>query len=172
MRFVVSQRSGGSLKDREHRGEETSMGLSRHRQLVTGCKVLDGLPVVWLCWRCAWSLKAWKLQEQGVTNGLIITGWYATSHVPGPEPTPDLLHDCKQILLLFQSKSCSLHPGKTVTVIKFCLDECFMGNHNNTVSFLLPTARSSSTILPWGTKLNLAWFGDRLWSKSNLNTSI
>lgn len=83
-----------------------------------------------------------------MTNGLMITGWYATSHVLGPDPTPDLLHDCKQILLLFQSKSCSLHPGKTVTAIKFCLAECFMGNYNNTVSFFLRTARSSGTIVP------------------------
>lgn len=169
---ITSHRSRGSLKGREHCGEEAATGLYKHRSLVTGCKVHDRLPVVWFCWRCARPLKAWKVQEQGVTNGLMITGWYATSHVLGPDPTPDLLHDCKQILLLFQSKSCSLHPGKTVTAIKFCLAECFMGNYNNTVSFLLPTARSSGTIVPWGARLNVARFGDRLWSKSNLSTSV
>lgn len=93
-----------------------------------------------------------------MANGLMITGWYTISHVlgPWPDPTLDLLYNCKQILLLFQSKSYSLHPGKTVTTINFRLAECFMGNHNNTVSFLLLTASSSGTIVPWGTRPNVA----------------
>lgn len=34
------------------------------------------VPAVWFCWRCAQPLKAWKVQEQGVTTGLTITGQY------------------------------------------------------------------------------------------------
>lgn len=43
---ITSHRSRGSLKGREHCGEEAATGLYKHRSLVTGCKVHDRLPVV------------------------------------------------------------------------------------------------------------------------------
>lgn len=41
-RSTTSHRSRGSLKGREHCGQEGATGLYKHTPLVTGCNTYDG----------------------------------------------------------------------------------------------------------------------------------
>lgn len=127
------------------------------------------VPIVWFCWRCAQPLKAWKVQGQGVTGGLTITGQY--NHVtcswslvwPNSWPVTQLQANSLTVpVQILQSASRQNSPCNKILTCWM-----FMDNHNNTLSFLLPTARSSGTTVPWGTRLNVPRFGNRLWSKSN-----